>query len=760
MISLSVCIIAKNESAMIADCINSIASLAYEIILVDTGSTDRTVEIAKSLGALVINSPWRNDFSFSRNVALDAAKGDFILSIDADERLLNPEKLRKVLENANPQTGGWLIGLTSSINHHQAGNQNYVSSLLRLFRRDKQIRYEGIVHEQVINSIRRLELKIENTDLSILHLGYDVSPEEMNKKHYRNLELLNLAIVQNPNDSYNITQRAKTLNALNLQEEAQDDFVRSLELIPTTNQMRTRALNFGAINAYQLGNLELAESWALESLVLIPRQAFANFLLGEIYFETKRYGHAYEHYIQMREVQNEPPDVLALVAGDYNIPEDHLAYKIGRCHFLLKDYQSAGDEYAASFKLNNSNVLGLVGLANIAFNLKKYSEAKRLLETALQIDPTQSDIPKFLEQIEVSLSGVNQTVYSPKKYSENTNAKTLAVCMIVRNEEKMLAGCLDSIQNVADEIIIIDTGSNDATVEIAKKYGAKISYFEWINDFAAARNESLKLCTSDWILYLDADERLSPESQGYIKTYINNALPEVGGLICTIESDHSQMDGSNEMHRGGYPRLFRNLGYPKMKFVGRVHEQISPSIVDAGYNFAVSDLKIIHLGYNQSREVMEQKIKRNYTMLLAHVNEEPLNGYAWFQLGQTLGQMSLMKEAEDAIRFAINCGNLTDSIFASAAVVLAQMTGNKKNYAESLEWSEQSLAKAPNQIYGLTLKGYALLNLNRGSEAVEVFERALALLRSGASTLPSGSGGFDVVISEKVILEGIRKASL
>ena len=329
---------------------------------------------------------------------------------------------------------------------------------------------------------------------------------------------------------------------------------------------------------------------------------------------------------------------------------------------------------------------------------------------------------------------------------------TISLCMIVKNEEKMLAGCLETVKNIADEIIIVDTGSVDKTVEVAKKYNAKIFNFAWIDDFSAARNESLKHATSEWILYLDADERLTVSSQNQIRDLLLSTHKEVGGYFCTIESDHSKMDGSSEKHRGGYPRLFRNLGYPNINFVGRVHEQISPSIISNKKTILVSDIKIEHLGYNLSLEEMDKKVRRNYNMLLAHIKEEPTNGYAWFQLGQTLGQMGIAEEAENATRFAIQCGDLSGSVYASAAATLSQLSGRKKNFEEALHWANESLSKVPNQLFGLSLKAHSLLYLNRKKEAEEVFLQAIETVKRNPQMPRSG---FDIDISEEVLLKGL-----
>src|SRR6056297_1597902 len=107
--------------------------------------------------------------------------------------------------------------------------------------------------------------------------------------------------------------------------------------------------------------------------------------------------------------------------------------------------------------------------------------------------------------------------------------KKLSLCMIVKNEEKMLAECLQSVADVVDEMIIVDTGSTDKTIDIAKKYKAEIHTFDWNGDFSAARNESIKYASGNWILWMDADERLNPDSKEELRSIVNKAAtqPEI-----------------------------------------------------------------------------------------------------------------------------------------------------------------------------------------------------------------------------------------
>jgi len=86
----------------------------------------------------------------------------------------------------------------------------------------------------------------------------------------------------------------------------------------------------------------------------------------------------------------------------------------------------------------------------------------------------------------------------------------LSLCLIARDEESLLQGCLESVKDVVDEMIVVDTGSTDRTVEVAEAAGARVIHYTWSDDFAAARNVSLQACSGDWVLVLDADERLAP----------------------------------------------------------------------------------------------------------------------------------------------------------------------------------------------------------------------------------------------------------
>lgn len=788
---ISACLIVKNEENNLDDCLNSISEVADEIIIVDTGSTDNTIQIAKKYDTKIYHYKWQDDFASARNFALSKATFPYILSIDADERLLNPKELLTVIKNAKEDVGGWLINLTSFAERQDKTKDTYVTNLLRLFRNHPDIKFKGIIHEQIIESITKLNYKLDNTNIKIEHIGYNLSIQEMLKKQERNLNLLLKAIETNPDDTYYLYQIAKTYMALNQKEKAQEFFNTCLENCTENSSIKPQALNYSAILSYQLGNKELATKRAEQSLKIIKNQSFANYVIAEVNSDNLDYESAISAYNKMLHAL-ENPDTITQVIGDYSISPELIYFKLGKSYIGLKQYDKAQTQFENGLKINPYESSCLIGMGNVYFAKKDYVIALNYLNQAKKIAPERKEIDDFINQINKQknndtnpntsnetmpnssdnpiiknsnqLNSVEQLKQKLRNNSKPNTDKTdspinekpfISLSMIVKNEEKDLPGCLESVKDLVDEIIIVDTGSEDRTIEIAKNYNAKIFHFEWINNFAAARNESLKHCNGEWILYLDADERIRSIDFQKLRYMLKNAESNLGMLVCTIESTHKALDGSSEVHRGGYPRIFKNLGYPKIQFTGRVHEQISPSLKKHGYGMSMSDIVIEHLGYDQPREVMEAKVNRNYKLLLQHVKEEPVNGYAWFQLGQTLAQMQITEEAENAIKFALDCGNLSNSIHASAASTLSQMTGNRKDYEQSLKWAEISLEKAPEQVYGLVLKAYSLLHLNQFKEAENTFQKSLLKLQNKSKVPQSG---FDIMLSEDVIKKGLEKA--
>lgn len=765
-LGLSICIIAKNEEKFIAECLKSAMVIAdllpLQIVLVDTGSNDNTISIAKDLHSEIYQFNWVEDFSAARNYAISKAKYSHILILDADEEIIFSNEIIELIKKDNINSA-WLINVESFAEKNNS--IDYFNSMqFRLFRNLPQIKFKGIIHEQITDSIEENHLKFTKTNIKILHKGYNLSDSEMKQKHLRNLNLLLKALNQknenNDNTDYINFQIGKTYLALDNYLNAEKHLLSVVNNPNCNNLTKQQALNYLISTNLKLGKKESAIEYANLSLEILPNQTFANFLLGDIYLSENKFDLAITYLLNALTNSFNKNDLNMLV-GDFSVSENLLRFKIGLCYVELKEPKKAKEQFTAAIVKFPNDINNILGLVKVYLNANKLDDALIWLKKANRIAPAREDILKYINDIESSLNintVINNTFTNTTSEiikEQNENEILVSLCMIVKNEEKMLSGCLESAKSFVDETIIVDTGSDDKTVETANKYNAKVFHFQWINDFAAARNEAISHAKGKWILYLDADERIKYPDFEHLRNMIRQMDNSIGGLVCNIVSIHTNLTGSSETHKGGYPRLFRNLGYPKIKFTGRVHEQITPSLRENGLELAFTDIEIEHLGYNVSTEIMEAKVKRNYTLLLEHVKEAPLDGYAWYQLGQTLAQMQLNNEAENCIRFAIDNCKLSDSIYSSACATLSNITGNKKSFEESLFWAEKSLSKAPNQIYSLNLKAYSLLNLKRYKEALEVFEKAIEI-KQNKQNIPSS--GFDIDLDISVIQNGINKA--
>ena len=206
-----------------------------------------------------------------------------------------------------------------------------------------------------------------------------------------------------------------------------------------------------------------------------------------------------------------------------------------------------------------------------------------------------------------------------KKDSLSSFGATLSACMIVKDGEEFLPRCLESIKDAVDEIIVVDTGSSDRTVEIAESYKAKVYHHPWNDDFSEARNHSLSYATCDWILTIDADEELEQEDIPLLRRTINSDL--YNGVFVAVYNH--MPDG---LSKGYSQRLY---GRGKAHYEGIVHNWI---IVEGAV--AHTEIRIYHYGYHLSKEKMEAKYERSQKLLENQIEEDPNNIFAWYNLNR------------------------------------------------------------------------------------------------------------------------------
>ncbi|MCA9212507.1 MAG: glycosyltransferase [Planctomycetales bacterium] len=190
----------------------------------------------------------------------------------------------------------------------------------------------------------------------------------------------------------------------------------------------------------------------------------------------------------------------------------------------------------------------------------------------------------------------------------------LSVIMIVRDAAATLDRCISSVREIAGQIVVIDTGSTDATMAIAKRVGCDLHEFAWCDSFAAARNESLRHAKGKWCLWIDADESISNSTAAEIKQLVaeNDALAaySMRQVSRTVNNDivHDQL------------RLFTRSEH--VKWTRRVHEELGPSLAASGYELRKTNLEILHDGY-ESESTVREKWQRNLKLLNLELNDSP-----------------------------------------------------------------------------------------------------------------------------------------
>lgn len=221
------------------------------------------------------------------------------------------------------------------------------------------------------------------------------------------------------------------------------------------------------------------------------------------------------------------------------------------------------------------------------------------------------------------------------------NEHSIGVHIIVKDEAELLSQCLESVKN-ADEIIVIDTGSKDSSVNIAQSYGAHVITMDWEDDFSKPRNEALLHANTKWILILDADERLLTPFH-ILDEHLLSIDSDIQALTVTIDNLVSKQPENRVTHQA--LRIFRNDG--DFQYRGIIHEQIEPSIIEKHgfHSISDSDIRIIHFGYLPQFLHNKNKVSRNKSLLQQSLKGHPDDPFLLYNMGVTHCQEGQLEQA-------------------------------------------------------------------------------------------------------------------
>jgi tetratricopeptide (TPR) repeat protein len=272
------------------------------------------------------------------------------------------------------------------------------------------------------------------------------------------------------------------------------------------------------------------------------------------------------------------------------------------------------------------------------------------------------------------------TAASPVTPAAATGSPRVSLCLIVKDEESRLPTCLRSAADLVDEIIVVDTGSVDRTAEIAREFGARVVSFPWIDDFSAARNESLRHATGKWIFWLDADDYLDEEARQRLRTLFSGLGDENAAWLMKSLSLLDPRTGAAGLVE--HVRLFRN--HLDIRWQYPVHEQILPAIMRQGGTLQRTDMVIRHSGY-QDAEQLHRKTQRNLAILQKYQAEHQDDPFILFCLGWTLHALSQIAESLPLLRRSLELGGSSAATAPKAYSLLVQ--GHRR-----LEQNQQALA--------------------------------------------------------------------
>jgi len=294
----------------------------------------------------------------------------------------------------------------------------------------------------------------------------------------------------------------------------------------------------------------------------------------------------------------------------------------------------------------------------------------------------------------------------------------ISACLIVKNEAEMLAKTLPTISKCLDEIVIVDTGSTDQTIEVAKQFGAKVSSFKWINDYSAARNESLRQATGDWVFWVDADEFLQEADLQKLREIIE-ASKQTAYILPIYESKLGTCE-----QKSGYDRVkvFKNhLGY---HFIRVINEQVVDQAGKIVSGEKVS-IPIYHWGLDLAKEKMEQKRTRYLALYSAALAQQPDDPYLHLLLANNYSEL---KKYDQAIKHYGQAYELApqSEIGIKGLEKKASLHFRLKDFSKAAQASDTLLKIDPENTQALLIAASFYLFAGKIDESIETSQKILA----------------------------------
>lgn len=586
--------------------------------------------------------------------------------------------------------------------------------------------------------------------------------------------LLSLRIIERAEDLYQRGRFEDALKALIAGLKRQPDNRRILysltdklielkqyeQCLDIINEFQRDDLRLSILKGYcyeGLGRLEDAERIADEALVKEPTDPLALNLKGIIYHRKGEVVMSREYFLKASSADQgygEPRTNLGVIewaSGNHSLAIELLerGFKLSpNTSDIASLYHSAisqlelydraetvFEEAVRLFPLNRQNIFFLV---DILIRQEKFKKAMDIIEKSVVRFGIDDEFARAALSIRERI-GHRKVERSPGK-------TTLSLCMIVKNEEKYLAQCLESVKDLVDEMVIVDTGSDDRTKDIARIFGARVYDLPWNGDFSEARNFSLSKAEGDWILVLDADEVIAEKDHSIIRELIEKnrrrAPQKIKDFSGTPLRIAYQMTTRNYINRivtgwryntGEYPeergsgwmpsvktRLFPND--KMLRFENPVHELIDYAALRMGYKIKHCKVPVHHYGKLNEKKT-EEKFQLYYELGRKKLEEVENKPKALYELAIQASEMGRLEESrglwEELLRIKPD--------FGSAYISLSRVYCELKMFEKAEKAAEKAVSLVPEMKEAHYAWGLSQFYLGNLEEAISSLHRAITI---------------------------------
>ncbi len=302
----------------------------------------------------------------------------------------------------------------------------------------------------------------------------------------------------------------------------------------------------------------------------------------------------------------------------------------------------------------------------------------------------------------------------------------LSLCMIVRDNEETLVPCLESIKPWVDEMIIVDTGSVDRTMDIVKEFGGKLFEFPWCDDFSAARNVSLDHASGEWLFWMDSDDTITAECGQRLRELADsNHDPRIMGYVMQVHCPGGSESGMEEHTVVDHVKMFRNR--EDLRFEGRIHEQVLMPIRRLGGEIAATDIYVVHSGSDRSEESQKAKVERDMRILKKDLEERPDHPFVLFNFAMTYAESHEYEKAIEWCKKCLEHSTPNESHVPKTYAYLANCLLQLERAEESLEVCKNARQLYPNDAELLFREAMSFQAIDNHSEAISCYKQILDL---------------------------------